>query len=185
MWTGIDYLGEAGVGAFSGVIDSAGFKKDGYYFYQSQWTTQPMLHVFPHWNWKGHEGDMLPVYCYTNCDSVELSVNGKSYGTKGYGLMLEGMRDRYGTMTNPGRSEPPATFTCSGTWPTNPARSASSARREARSLPRKKSLPQANRPPSICSWTKLRSTPMAATWPISRLRSWTTRAVWFQPPATD
>jgi beta-galactosidase len=103
MWTGIDYLGEAGVGSFSGVIDSAGFKKDGYYFYQSQWTSKPMLHVFPHWNWKGHEGEVLPVYCYTNCDSVELFVNGKSYGIKGYGLMLEGMRDRYGTMTNPGR----------------------------------------------------------------------------------
>jgi beta-galactosidase len=103
MWTGIDYLGEAGVGAFSGVIDSAGFKKDGYYFYQSQWTSTPMVHIFPHWNWKGHEGEVLPVYCYTNCDSAELFVNGKSYGVKGYGLMLEGMRDRYGTQTNPGR----------------------------------------------------------------------------------
>ena len=103
MWTGIDYLGESGVGSFSGVIDSAGFKKDGYYFYQSQWTSKPMLHVFPHWNWKGHEGRILPVYCYTNCDSVELFVNGKSYGIKGYGLLLEGMRDRYGVQTNPGR----------------------------------------------------------------------------------
>jgi beta-galactosidase len=103
MWTGIDYLGEAGVGAPSGVIDTAGFKKDGYYFYQSQWTDKPMLHLFPHWNWQGHEGEVLPVYCYTNCDSVELHVNGKSYGTKGYGMMLEGMRDRYGVFTNPGR----------------------------------------------------------------------------------
>ena len=54
------------------VIDSCGFPKDGYYFYQSQWTQKPMLHVFPHWNWKGHEGQFLPVTCYTNCDSVEL-----------------------------------------------------------------------------------------------------------------
>jgi beta-galactosidase len=103
MWTGIDYLGEAGVGAPSGVIDTAGFKKDGYYFYQSQWTDKPTVHIFPHWNWTGHEGEVLPVYCYTNCDSVELLVNGKSYGTKGYGMMLEGMRDRYGVFTNPGR----------------------------------------------------------------------------------
>jgi beta-galactosidase len=103
MWTGIDYLGEGGVGSSAGVLDTAGFRKDGFYFYQSQWTTKPMVHAFPHWNWKGHEGEILPVYCFTNCDSVELFVNGKSYGTKGYGFMLEGMRERYGTMTNRGR----------------------------------------------------------------------------------
>ncbi|HMB94790.1 MAG TPA: glycoside hydrolase family 2 TIM barrel-domain containing protein, partial [Tepidisphaeraceae bacterium] len=72
MWTGIDYLGEGGVGSSAGVIDTAGFRKDGFYFYQSQWTSKPMVHVFPHWNWRGHEGQILPVYCYTNCDSVEL-----------------------------------------------------------------------------------------------------------------
>ncbi len=99
MWTGIDYLGEAGVGSSSGPIDSAGFKKDGFYFYQSRWTTQPMVHVFPHWNWSGYEGQVLPVYCYTNCDSVELFVNGKSYGVKGFGFMLEGAQGR--NRTNP------------------------------------------------------------------------------------
>ncbi len=59
MWTGIDYLGEAFWPmkcSFSGVIDTCGFKKDGFYFYQSQWTEKPMLHVFPHWNWQGREG---------------------------------------------------------------------------------------------------------------------------------
>ncbi len=84
MWTGIDYLGESGVASTSGVLDTAGFPKDGFYFYQSQWTTKSMVHVFPHWNWKGHEGQILPVTCYTNCDTVELFVNGKSWGVKGY-----------------------------------------------------------------------------------------------------
>ncbi len=56
MWTGIDYLGEAfwpAKGSSSGVIDTCGFRKDGYYFYQSQWTEKPMVHLFPHWNWEG------------------------------------------------------------------------------------------------------------------------------------
>jgi beta-galactosidase len=99
MWTGIDYLGEAGGaarGATSGVIDSCGFPKDGYYFYQSQWTEKPVLHLFPHWNWKGREGQFLPVACYTNCDSVELFVNGKSVGFKGYTFPRYGMAGRYG-----------------------------------------------------------------------------------------
>ncbi|MGA2770710.1 MAG: glycoside hydrolase family 2 TIM barrel-domain containing protein [Bryobacteraceae bacterium] len=99
MWTGIDYLGESrwpGKGATSGVIDTCGFPKDGYYFYQSQWTTAPMLHLSPHWNWKGHEGDFIPVTCYTNCESVELFVNGKSAGVQGYQFPRYGMTERYG-----------------------------------------------------------------------------------------
>ncbi|MCX6238017.1 MAG: DUF4982 domain-containing protein [Bacteroidia bacterium] len=85
MWTGIDYLGEArwpSKSSSSGVIDLCGFPKDGYYFYQSQWTKKPMVHVFPHWNWKSHEGQIIPVIAYTNCDSVELFLNGKSFGIK-------------------------------------------------------------------------------------------------------
>jgi beta-galactosidase len=85
MWTGIDYLGEAfwpTKSASSGVIDLCGYPKDGYYFYQSQWTDKPMLHVFPHWNWDGKEGRVIPVVAYTNCDAVELFINGKSYGEK-------------------------------------------------------------------------------------------------------
>jgi beta-galactosidase len=99
MWTGIDYLGEARwpmKGAPSGALDTCGFAKDSYFFYQSQWTTKPMLHVLPHWNWKGREGEVLPVTCYTNCDTVELFVNGKSYGVKGYEFPREGMEGEYG-----------------------------------------------------------------------------------------
>jgi beta-galactosidase len=85
MWTGIDYIGESrwpSKNASSGVIDLCGFPKDAYYFYQSQWTYKPMIHLFPHWNWKGKEGKVIQVMAYTNCDSVELFVNGKSFGIK-------------------------------------------------------------------------------------------------------
>jgi beta-galactosidase len=85
MWTGIDYLGEArwpSKNSSSGVIDLCGFPKDAYYFYKSQWTNEPMIHLFPHWNWQGKEGKVIPVMVYTNCDSVELFVNGRSFGIK-------------------------------------------------------------------------------------------------------
>ena len=85
MWTGIDYLGEArwpGRGSSSGEIDMINQPKDGFYFYQSQWTQKPVLHLFPHWNWQGRKGQIIPVLAYTNCDTVELFVNGKSYGIK-------------------------------------------------------------------------------------------------------
>jgi beta-galactosidase len=85
MWTGIDYLGESVWPAKNdnfGVMDLCGFPKDGYYFYQSQWTSEPMIHLFPHWNWQGREGQIIPVLCYTNCDAVELFLNGKSIGEK-------------------------------------------------------------------------------------------------------
>ncbi len=94
MWTGIDYLGETHWPHRSssfGVIDLCGFPKDGYYFYQSQWTTSPMLHLLPHWNWEGNEGQVIPVLCYTNCDSVELFVNGKSFGVKSYAFPARGL----------------------------------------------------------------------------------------------
>ncbi|HTJ10467.1 MAG TPA: glycoside hydrolase family 2 TIM barrel-domain containing protein [Dinghuibacter sp.] len=85
MWTGIDYLGEArwpGKGSSSGVIDMTNLPKDGYYFYQSQWTDKPVLHLLPHWNWAGREGQSIPVIAYTNCDTVELYLNDKYLGTK-------------------------------------------------------------------------------------------------------
>jgi beta-galactosidase len=85
MWTGIDYLGEArwpNKNASSGVIDLCGFPKDAFYFYQSQWTEKPMAHLFPHWNWPGKNGKVIPVMVYTNCDTVELFLNGKSFGMK-------------------------------------------------------------------------------------------------------
>lgn len=58
------------------------FPKDAFYFYQSQWTDEPMLHIFPHWNWPGKEGLIIPVWCYSNCDSVEILLNGRSMGMK-------------------------------------------------------------------------------------------------------
>jgi beta-galactosidase len=101
MWTGIDYLGESRwpmKGSSSGVIDTCGFKKDGFYFYQSQWIDKPVLHLFPHWNWKGKEGQVIPVTCFTNCDTVELFFNGRSLGVKGYEFPRVGMEGRWGNL---------------------------------------------------------------------------------------
>jgi beta-galactosidase len=98
MWTGIDYLGEArwpGRGSGSGVIDMAGFPKSSYYFYQSQWTDKPMIHIFPHWNWEGREGQVIPVLVYSNCDAVELFVNGKSFGEQRLEFPSYGMAGKY------------------------------------------------------------------------------------------
>jgi beta-galactosidase len=85
MWTGVDYVGEA-VWPFrgfpSGVLDITGHPKDSYYLYQSQWTNRPVLHLFPHWNWPGRNGQAIPVLAYTNCNSVELFLNGRSLGEK-------------------------------------------------------------------------------------------------------
>ena len=86
-WTGFDYLGETMFGWPAkiwnyGIIDMCGFPKDTYYFYQSQWTEEPMVHILPHWNWKGKEGVEIPVVAYSNCESVELFLNGKSLGEK-------------------------------------------------------------------------------------------------------
>jgi len=85
MWTGIDYLGEARwprASSTSGVIDLVGFPDDGFFFYQSRWTTTPMIHLFPHWNWPGRQGQLIPVLAYTNCDAVELYLNGRFLGEK-------------------------------------------------------------------------------------------------------
>ena len=85
MWTGVDYLGESTwpfKGFSSGVLDIIGHPKDSYYLYQSQWTERPMLHLLPHWNWPGREGRVIPVLAYTNCNSVELILNGRSLGEK-------------------------------------------------------------------------------------------------------
>lgn len=84
IWTGIDYLGEAPWPYKNwsfGVLDLCGFPKDGYYFYKSIWTEKPMIHIFPSWNWD-QKGKIIPVLCYTNCDAVELFLNGKSFGEK-------------------------------------------------------------------------------------------------------
>ena len=103
-WTGIDYLGESrwpGKNSSSGALDTCGFPKDGYYFYQSQWTTKPMLHLFPHWNWKGREGQIVPVLCYTSCDVVELFLNGKSYGAKALDFPRQGSTGSWNRYARP------------------------------------------------------------------------------------
>lgn len=87
VWSGFDYLGEPlpypwpAHSSYFGVIDLAGFPKDAYYLYQSEWTTQPVLHLLPHWNWR--PGQTVDVWAYYNqADEVELFLNGKSLGTK-------------------------------------------------------------------------------------------------------
>ncbi len=84
-WTGIDYLGEnvwPNRGRHCGVIDLCGFPKDHYYFYQSVWTGDPMVHILPHWTHPGKEGVEIPVACCTNCEEVELYLDGISLGTQ-------------------------------------------------------------------------------------------------------
>jgi len=93
-WTGFDYLGETMFGWPAkfwnfGIIDMCGFPKDTYYFYQSQWTEKPMVHILPHWNWKGMEGTKIPVVAYSNCGSVELFLNGKSLGEQEMGDKMD------------------------------------------------------------------------------------------------
>ena len=87
IWTGFDYIGEPtpygfpARSSYFGIIDLAGFPKDVYYMYQSEWTQKPVLHLFPHWNWV--PGDYIDLWCYyNNADEVELFVNGKSQGIR-------------------------------------------------------------------------------------------------------
>jgi beta-galactosidase len=86
IWTGFDYLGEPtpypwpARSSYFGIFDLAGFPKNQYYMYKSEWTKEPVLHMFPHWNWK--KGQTIDVWAYTNCDEVELFLNGISMGTK-------------------------------------------------------------------------------------------------------
>ncbi|RYZ51480.1 MAG: DUF4982 domain-containing protein, partial [Chitinophagaceae bacterium] len=87
IWTGFDYLGEPtpypwpARSSYFGIIDLAGFPKDVYYLYQSEFTSKPVLHLYPHWNWK--TGDTVDVVSYyNNADAVELFLNGKSLGSK-------------------------------------------------------------------------------------------------------
>jgi beta-galactosidase len=83
------------------VLDTCGFAKDGYYFYQSQWTAKPVLHVFPHWNWPGHEGQIFPVIAYSNCDTVELFLNGRSLGAKAHEFPRQGTAGGWNTYARP------------------------------------------------------------------------------------
>ncbi|MDP6523515.1 MAG: glycoside hydrolase family 2 TIM barrel-domain containing protein [Kiritimatiellia bacterium] len=103
VWTGFDYLGEptpyngtkvdkkngwVGRSSYFGIVDLAGLPKDSYYLYRSHWRPDvKTLALAPHWNWKGHEGEMIPVFGYTNGDEGELFLNGRSMGRKKKGLL--------------------------------------------------------------------------------------------------
>jgi beta-galactosidase len=92
VWTGFDYLGEPtpysdnwpSRSSYFGIIDLANLPKDRYYLYKSRWTNSKVLHILPHWNWEGHEGQQVPVFAYTNYPSAELFINGKSFGRKSF-----------------------------------------------------------------------------------------------------
>ncbi|MEM6770677.1 MAG: DUF4982 domain-containing protein, partial [Bacteroidota bacterium] len=107
IWTGFDYLGEPtpyggrdnstngywnddwpSHASYFAPIDLVGLPKDRFYLYQSQWTKEPMVHLLPHWNWEGKEGESVPVFVYTNAEEAELFLNGKSLGTRIKGVDL-------------------------------------------------------------------------------------------------
>jgi beta-galactosidase len=85
-WTGFDYRGEPtpygwpSINSQFGIVDMCGFPKDYFYYYRAWWGKEPSLHLFPHWNWHGREGDQIPVWVYSNLDEVELFVNATSLG---------------------------------------------------------------------------------------------------------
>jgi beta-galactosidase len=85
-WTGFDYRGEPtpygwpSINSQFGIVDMCGFPKDTFFYYKAWWGKEPSLHLFPHWNFEGREGDEIPVWVYSNLDEVELFVNGKSVG---------------------------------------------------------------------------------------------------------
>ena len=114
VWTGFDYLGEPSPyttvwpsrSSYFGIIDLAGLPKDRYYLYRSRWNTnQPTIHLLPHWNWEGREGEITPVYCYTNYPTAELFINGKRQGKRTKTKDGE-LLDRYRLRWNEVRYEP-------------------------------------------------------------------------------
>lgn len=88
VWTGFDYRGEQSpyvcwpnVGSHFGIMDMCGFPKDAYWYYRSWWSLgEKVLHVFPHWNWAGREGETIPVWVYSNAERIEIFLNGKPVG---------------------------------------------------------------------------------------------------------
>jgi beta-galactosidase len=85
-WTGFDYRGESNPYNYpavinqSGSFDLCGFQKDIFYYFKSWWGNEPVLHIFPHWNWNGSEGKEINVTVYSNCEQIELFLNNKSQG---------------------------------------------------------------------------------------------------------
>lgn len=88
IWTGFDYRGEPtpfgwpAISSQFGILDTCGFPKDAFYYFKSWWADEGVLHVFPHWNWPGKEGQEISVWAYGNCEEVELFLNGQSLGHK-------------------------------------------------------------------------------------------------------
>jgi beta-galactosidase len=88
VWTGFDYRGEPTpykwpcTSSHFGIMDTCGFPKDNFYYYQAWWGDRPVLHLFPHWNWAGKEGQDIDVWVHSNLDRVELFVNGRSIGSQ-------------------------------------------------------------------------------------------------------
>lgn len=104
MWTGVDYLGESFwpfKGFSSAPVDITGRPKDSYYLWQSQWTNEPVVHLLPHWNWPGREGQVIPVLAYTNCNSVELFLNGRSLGEKRLEFPAQGTSGGWNSYAQP------------------------------------------------------------------------------------
>ena len=87
-WTGFDYRGEPtpygwpSINSQFGIVDMCGFPKDDFFYYKAWWGSEPVLHLFPHWNWSGREGEPISVWVHSNLDSVELFLNGKSQGSQ-------------------------------------------------------------------------------------------------------
>jgi beta-galactosidase len=83
LWTGFDYRGEPGplswpaVGSQAGIMDACGFPKDNYFYFKAAWQAEPLVHLYPHWNWPGREGQAISVVAYSNCEEVELLLNGR------------------------------------------------------------------------------------------------------------
>lgn len=113
VWTGFDYLGEPtpydskwpNHSSMFGIIDLASIPKDRYYLYKSVWNPEePTIHILPHWNWEGREGEITPIFVYSNYSSAELFVNGKSYGIQTKNN--SSLKNRYRLMWNDIRYEP-------------------------------------------------------------------------------
>jgi beta-galactosidase len=90
VWTGFDYRGEPtpfnrwpNVSSQFGIMDTCGFPKDNWFYYRAWWADEPLLHLLPHWNWAGREGQPITVWCHTNLSRVELFLNGQSLGARG------------------------------------------------------------------------------------------------------
>ena len=169
FWTGFDYRGEPtpygwpSVNSQTGVIDMCGSPKDNFYYYKAWWGTEPALHLFPHWNFEGREGDIIPVWAYSNLEEVELFVNGKSLGQqKVPHLGHVEWKVRY----EPGAIE---------------ARGYK-AGKVVLTEKRETTGPAA---PSASPPTAPRSTPMAKTSPSSRSKPSTRKAAPFPPPTTS